>query len=126
MKLTGAIYALLSLAAFYGISTQAQRYVGGDISLLPDYEDAGAKYKDHDGKPIADLMPWLKEEGMNAMRVRLFVNPEKYRERHQNDTDNSTRYDPNACQDLEYIIPLCKNIIGNGMDLMLDFHYSDT
>ena len=43
--------------------------------LLPDYEDAGAKYKDHDGKPIADLMPWLKEEGMNAMRVRLFVNP---------------------------------------------------
>lgn len=44
MKLTGAIYALLSLAAFYGISTQAQRYVGGDISLLPDYEDAGAKY----------------------------------------------------------------------------------
>ena len=50
MKLTGAIYALLSLAAFYGISTQAQRYVGGDISLLPDYEDAGAKYKDHDGK----------------------------------------------------------------------------
>lgn len=57
MKLTGAIYALLSLAAFYGISTQAQRYVGGDISLLPDYEDAGAKYKEHDGKPIADLMP---------------------------------------------------------------------
>jgi arabinogalactan endo-1,4-beta-galactosidase len=85
MKLTGAIYALLSLAAFYGISTQAQRYVGGDISLLPDYEDAGAKYKEHDGKPIADLMPWLKEEGMNAMRVRLFVNPEKYRERHQTD-----------------------------------------
>ncbi len=49
--------------SLYGISTQAQRYVGGDISLLPDYEDAGAKYKDHDGKPIADLMPWLKEEG---------------------------------------------------------------
>ena len=31
----------------------AQRYVGGDISLLPEYEDAGAQYKTHDGKPIA-------------------------------------------------------------------------
>lgn len=101
----------------------AQRYVGGDISLLPEYEKAGAQYKTHEGKPIADLVPWLKEEGMNAMRVRLFVNPKKYAELHPTGT---LAQDPNACQDLEYIIPLCKRITGAGIALMLDFHYSDT
>lgn len=107
------------------INVAAQHYVGGDISLLPDYEKAGALYKDHEGKPIADLVPWLKEEGMNAMRVRLFVNPKKYAELHPvGSTD--VKYDPNACQDLDYVIPLCKKITQAGIALMLDFHYSDT
>lgn len=104
----------------------AQRYVGGDVSLLPEYEKAGAAYKDADGKPISQLLPWLHEQGMNAMRVRLFVNPDKYKELHQNDKDNSSKYDPNACQDLEFITPLCRRIVDDGFALMLDFHYSDT
>ena len=94
-----------------------KRYVGGDISLLPVYEDAGAKYIDHDGKPIADLIPFLKNEGMNAMRVRVFVNPSDYAEEDA---------DPNACQTIESVIPLCKRIKQAGMALLLDFHYSDT
>ncbi|MDE6741314.1 MAG: arabinogalactan endo-1,4-beta-galactosidase [Muribaculaceae bacterium] len=98
----------------------SQRYVGGDISLLPEYEEAGAEYKTQEGTEIADLLPWLHEEGMNAMRVRLFVNPQDHK------TKYPTKYDPNACQDLEYITPLCKRIIDNGFKLMLDFHYSDT
>ena len=100
-----------------------QRYVGGDISLLPEYEKAGAGYKTHKGEPIADLVPWLRKEGMNAMRVRLFVNPKRYAQLHP--TGNLAQ-DPNACQDLEYIIPLCKRIVNAGIALMLDFHYSDT
>lgn len=107
-------------------AVNAQRYVGGDISTLPDMEKAGSQYKDADGKPIADLLPWLREQGMNAMRVRLFVNPKKYKEQHQNDTNADTKYDPNACQDLEYITPLCQDIVNNGFKLLLDFHYSDT
>lgn len=102
-----------------------QRYAGGDISLLPEYVNAGAKYYDHDGKPVAKFLPWCKAEGMNLMRVRLFVNPEKYKQLHQND-NTDYKYDPNACQDLEYITPLCKDIADAGLDLMLDFHYSDT
>lgn len=97
-----------------------ERYAGGDISLLPEYEDASAIYLDPDGKPIDSLLPWLRAEGMNAMRVRLFVNPDRYKETHPSD------YDPNACQDLEYITPLCQDIVKNGFGLMLDFHYSDT
>lgn len=103
----------------------AERYVGGDISLLPEYENAGAKYLTHDGKPIADLLPWLHQQGMNAQRIRLFVNPKQYKEQHSQ-ADDKYKYDPNACQDLEYILPLCQDIVNNGMDLMLDFHYSDT
>lgn len=108
---------LLIVSSLFSTAAATQRYVGGDISLLPDYEKAGSKYYDHDGKPIASLLPWCREQGMNAMRVRLFVNPKDYK---------GSDADPNACQDLDYIIPLCKQIKDAGLDLMLDFHYSDT
>lgn len=121
----GHLLSALIIAAIAPALT-AQHYVGGDISLLPEYEKAGSQYKTHEGEPIADLIPWLKEQGMNAMRVRLFVNPAKYKQLHGNDANPDTKYDPNACQDLEYIKPLCKRIVDTGMDLMLDFHYSDT
>ena len=102
------------------LQIHAEHYVGGDISLLPDYEKACAQYKTHDGTPINDLLPWLHEQGMNAMRVRLFVNPADHK------ANYPSKYDPNACQDLEYITPLCQRIVQDGFDLMLDFHYSDT
>jgi len=113
---------ILSLAiAILAIGCQARTYyVGGDISLLPEYEKAGSIYFDHEGNPIASFLPWCHNQGMNAMRVRLFVNPATFKTLHAAD------YDPNACQDLEYILPLCRDIVDSGMDLMLDFHYSDT
>ncbi|MCH5225123.1 MAG: glycosyl hydrolase 53 family protein [Muribaculaceae bacterium] len=96
------------------------KYVGGDISMFPTYQEAGSAYKDQDGNKI-DLLPYLHEIGMNAMRVRLFVDPEEYT------IENGVKHeDTNVCQDLPYITPLCQQIIENGMDLMLDFHYSDT
>lgn len=101
------------------LNMSGKRFAGGDISLLPEYEKAGAVYKDINGIIIPDLLPWLKAQGMNAMRVRLFVNPLQYLQNHPS-------ADKNACQDLEYITPICKRIVDNGMDLMLDFHYSDT
>lgn len=117
MKKFHLVFACLLSAVLPAV---AQHFVGGDISLLPEYEKAGAIYKTHDGKPINDLLPWLKEQGMNAMRVRLFVNPADHKAKYP------SKYDPNACQDLEYITPLCKRIVDNGFNLMLDFHYSDT
>lgn len=99
------------------LPARAERLSGGDISLLPEYEQAGAKYRTASGQAISDLIVYSAEQGMNAMRVRLFVNPENY---HGSDAD------PNACQDLDYILPLCKRIKDAGLKLMLDFHYSDT
>ena len=115
MTIRKVILAIVAILSLQGYATY--RYVGGDISLLPEYEKAGAQYKDHDGKPIAELLPFLHEEGMNAMRVRLFVNPDDY---------TGKDADANACQDLDYIVPLCQRIKNNGFALMLDFHYSDT
>lgn len=119
MKFSKYIYSLIFAICTSGFAgaQEAKRYVGGDISLLPDYEAAGAKYKDSNGQPISDVLKFCSEEGMNIMRVRLFVNPDDYTGKDK---------DANAKQDLDYILPLCKRIKEDGLALMLDFHYSDT
>ena len=96
-----------------GPADDVTRFVGGDISVLTKYEEQQATYLDRDGKAIASLLPYLKEQGWNTMRVRLFVDPSK-----------ST--DKNVCQDLDYVKALGKRIKDAGHKLMLDFHYSDT
>ncbi len=91
----------------------AQKYVGGDISLLTKYETNGAKYYDLNGNSITDMLGFFKEQGLNSMRVRLFVDPTK-------------SGDIAACQDLDYVKDLGKRIKEKGMSFVLDFHYSDT
>lgn len=102
---------LLSLTSH--LSIHAHRYVGGDISVLLKYEQQNATYLDKDGAAIADVLNFLKQQGWNTMRVRLFVDP-------SNDKDK------NVCQDLEYVKTLGKRIKDAGLLFMLDFHYSDT
>lgn len=106
---------LLSLAI--SASADSFRYVGGDISLLPTLEEKNVIYNDHEGNQIPKLLPYLYDQGMNAMRVRLFVDPDNY---------PGSDKDENACQSLPYVIPLCQEIVANDLDLLLDFHYSDT
>ena len=91
--------------------------VGGDISMLPEFESHNAKYKDFNNKSIAQVMPWLSEQGWTAMRVRLFVDPSKA---------PSAEIDQGVRQDLEYVKTLGARIKAAGFKLMLDFHYSDT
>ena len=106
---------LLSLAfvSCMTLAATAQKYVGGDISLLSKYETNGAKYYDKNGVAITDMLTFLKEQGLNCMRVRLFVDPSK-------GTDRA------ACQDLDYVKTLGKRIKDAGFYFMLDFHYSDS
>ncbi len=107
---------ILSLCVLAACSlTQAkEKYFGGDISLLPEY--SGATYMDHEGNVVQPL-ELFKNEGMNTMRVRLFVDPANY---------SGPEKDANACQDLEYVKKLGKQIKDAGFKLMVDFHYSDT
>ncbi len=111
MKLLKLLIATTLLCSTNTI--RAQKYVGGDISMLPKYEEAGVVYKDKDGNTVTDVLAFFKQEGLNAMRVRLFVDP-------SNDNDKA------VCQDLDYVKALGKRIKDAGMKLMLDFHYSDT
>ncbi len=96
---------------------QPERLVGGDISMLTKYEEGGAIYNDKDGSRINNIMAYFGEQGWNAMRVRLFVNPEN-----ASDTDKKD----GVVQDLAYVKALGKRIKDAGYVLVLDLHYSDT
>ncbi len=95
----------------------AQKVVGGDISLLPTYEEHGVHYLDQSGAQVAPLPYFGQQAGWNAMRVRIFVDPSKAP---ADDQSEGVR------QDLDYATALCQRIKEAGYQLMLDFHYSDT
>ncbi len=108
---------ILLLCALALNATAQNKYVGGDISLLTSYIDHGAKYYDADGNPIGQPLAYFGEQGLNAMRVRLFVNPENASASHKGE---------GVVQDVAYVKRLGKMIKDAGMAFMLDFHYSDT
>ena len=95
------------------------RWVGGDISLLPSYEAVKTPYKDAKGKTIDDVLTYVHDSAhWNAIRVRLFVDPVII-----NPDDNNRQ---GEVQDLEYVKKLGKRIKDANMAFLLDFHYSDT
>ena len=94
-----------------------QRYVGGDISMLPKYEQYNSTYKDAYEQNIDNLLRWFVTDcGWNTFRVRIFVNPIE---------QSKGAYDPQICQDLAYVTALGKRIKEVGGYFLLDFHYSD-
>lgn len=111
-----SVTAIVLLAA---LATMAQhskgRLMGGDISMLPVYEQRATVYRSADGKAVR-LLPFLRQQGWNAMRVRLFVNPDQAPQKHK---------DEGVCQDLDFVVRLGRQIHQAGCRLMLDFHYSD-
>ena len=113
MRKKGLFCFLLMLAMV--ANGQPRKYLGGDISLLPSYEQAGTVYRDFDGKPIEPLA-FFKSMGWNAIRVRLFVNPEYAPQEHKEE---------GVCQDLNYALELSRRVKEAGFDLLLDIHYSD-
>ena len=109
---------LLTICCILSFVASAQdKFVGGDISLLTKYETNGAKYYDLNGNSITDVLAFLKNQGLNSMRVRLFVDP-----------NNATKAEKGqgVCQNLEFVKTLGKIIKDAGLSFMLDFHYSDT
>lgn len=126
MYLKKLISKTLVVAAMLGVGNNAwaQRYVGGDISLLPWYESANRTYYDKNGATISDnLISYLKKQGWNSMRVRLFVDPVTYK---NNGTNGSDYWNEGARQTLDDVKALGKRIKDAGLAFMLDIHYSDT
>ena len=95
------------------------RLVGGDISLLPSYEEKGVSFLTQGGQTIDDLVTYLAsdEVGWNAIRLRLFVDPVNA---------SATDKGEGVWQSLDYITPLAQRVKAAGLQLMIDFHYSDS
>jgi beta-galactosidase len=96
------------------------RMIGADISFLPQIESGtgffsrGPRGFSEDGKPV-DAIQLLKRHGFNAIRLRIFVNPE-----------NPKGYAPGVgfCG-LDSTLSMARRVKAAGMQLLLDFHYSD-
>lgn len=85
--------------------------------------DAGATFVDTDGvtKPILEL---LKNHGFNAIRLRTFVNPDaEYG--YARGTGGSCQK-AEAYNDAAHTAEFGAAVKAAGMQLLLDFHYSDT
>jgi beta-galactosidase len=98
--------ALLSFTSLCAAQDAPQLYFGADLSFVNELEDCGASWR-AGGKP-RDVFELLHERGANLVRVRLW-----------NDA-RWTRYSNLA--DVRKTIRRAK---GAGMQVLLDFHYSD-
>jgi len=89
------------------------RMIGADISFLPQIEDRGMKFSENGQQ--TDAIELLKKHGFNYIRLRIFVNPE-----------NEKGYAPGKgyCG-LNYTLAMAKRVKNAGLQLLLDFHYSD-
>lgn len=97
-------------------SQSREKLLGGDISMLSRYEQKGTVYRDIAGNKV-DVLQFFHDKNWNAMRVRLFVDP---------NNASSQNLDEGVCQNLDYVVALSREIKKAGFKLMLDFHYSDT
>lgn len=96
------------------------RTIGADISFLPQIENGAGRFSRGRGAFFengveVNAVELLKERGFNAIRLRIFVNPE-----------NENGYSPGAgfCG-LDSTLGMARRIKAAGMRFLLDFHYSD-
>ena len=79
---------------------------GADVSWLSEMENDNKTFKKADGTP-ADLLEVLKDCGINAIRLRVWVDP------------------PGGWSNKEDMVKLALRAAKAGLALMVDFHYSD-
>jgi arabinogalactan endo-1,4-beta-galactosidase len=97
------------------LTLQAADFIAGvDFSHLGFFETRGIRYQES-GQP-RDALSLLRSRGIQCVRLRLF-------------TSNAAQAqaDPyNYLNNLDYTLPLALRVKNSGLQLMLDFHYSDT
>jgi arabinogalactan endo-1,4-beta-galactosidase len=89
-------------------------WLGADISSLLSEEESAVIYYNEDGEQ-QDLIKTLKESGLNAVRIRVWNDPV--------DADGNSY--GGGHNDLETAIALGKRATDYGMEVLIDFHYSD-
>jgi arabinogalactan endo-1,4-beta-galactosidase len=93
----------------------AEEFIAGaDFSHLKFFEDRGIVYKS--GGQSQDALAILKSNGLNCVRLRLFTS-----------TAAQAQADPyNYINNSTYTVPLAVRVKDAGLNLLLDFHYSDS
>ena len=92
-------------------TTKASALVrGADISWCTEMENDGAAFYDSNGRET-DIFALMKEIGMSAVRLRVWVDPA------------SIGY--GAYSDKADVVAKAKRAHNNGLDIMIAFHYSD-
>ncbi len=82
--------------------------LGADIGWVTEMENHGDKFYTEEGEEM-DCFALLRELGMNAIRLRVWVDPSEH---------------GNYC-DKNDLLAKARRTVDEGMDLMVDFHYSD-
>ena len=67
--LTAAWLLLMSCSMF------AQTWKGVDASFLPEMLHDGVMYRADDGAVIDEPRAWMRDQGVNAVRLRVWHNP---------------------------------------------------
>lgn len=121
-RLTPALLAVCLAASFSASAVTTRPFTqmpadfikGADISTLLDAEKHGAKFYNDKNQP-QDALAILKANGVNYVRLRLWVDPKDAQGNAYGGGDN----------DLATTLALAKRAKAQGMKLLLDLHYSD-
>lgn len=100
------IFSLLLLSC----AVMAQEFaLGADMGWNTEMESKGMTWYNWSGEKRTECTALMKEMGMNAVRIRVWVNPVKH---------------DNWCSK-EDVLEKARRAKALGMDVMIDFHYSD-
>ena len=88
--------------------------LGVDLSVLDEFYSLNPKYT-YQGKEIEPFNFFAKHSNISAVRIRLWNNP----------FDEEGNPYGGGTNDLEHFLRMAKKAKSEGMDIILDFHYSD-
>ena len=99
----------LLIGAYVNSVAQPAFALGADVSWCTEMEASGKNFYNASGQKT-ELMALMKQLGMNAIRLRVWVNPEN-------------AY--GAWSDKADVLAKARRAHSQGLALMIDFHYSD-
>lgn len=113
-------FVILFFALSKEIEANSNFALGADIGWMKQLEDEGVKWLDDFGVQ-QDPLQILKEHGINAVRLRVFVNPPS----NYYWLKDGTTWTMLGYSDKNGVIEAAQRAKALGMDVMVDFHYSD-
>lgn len=96
----------LSSVSAFAADTDKNFALGADISWTTEMESQGVRSYTVDGVETENTA-LMKQYGLDAIRLRVWVNPEHY------------------WSSANDVLTMARRAKANGMDIMIDFHYSD-